>query len=86
MYSIPHIINLSIKDIKPELLVKALSEKEIYISYKDGINDSIMALYHDEKRARSSIRISISHITTIDEIDRFINNFYNVYEDLASKK
>jgi cysteine desulfurase len=86
LYSIPHIINLSIKDIKPEIIVKALSDKEIYIGYKDDINDSIMALYHDENRARSSIRISISHITTIDEIDRFINNFYNVYEDLVNKE
>ncbi len=86
LYSIPHIINLSIKNINPEALIKALSEKEIYISYKEGINDSVMALYHDENRARSSFRISVSHITTIDEIDRFINNFYNVYEDLVNKK
>lgn len=85
-YSIPHIINLSIKNIKPAVLINALSEKEIYISYKEGTNDSIMALYNDEIRANRGVRISISHITTVDEIDRFINAFYDVYEDLVNKQ
>ncbi len=90
-YSIPHIINLSIKNIKPEVLINALSEKEIYISTKtacskEEISESIMAVFKDQERAKTSIRISISHITTSDEIERFINYFKLVYEDLISTR
>ena len=90
-YSIPHIINLSIENIKPEVLINALSEKEIYISTKtacskEELSDSIMAVFNDPKRAITSVRISISHITTADEIDRFINYFKLVYEDLINTR
>ncbi|HOP66073.1 MAG TPA: aminotransferase class V-fold PLP-dependent enzyme, partial [Bacilli bacterium] len=80
-YSIPHIINLSIKNIDPQVLINALSEKEIYLDTK-GFNEDVMTLYNDKERASSSIRISISHVTTVDEIERFINYFKMVYEDL----
>jgi cysteine desulfurase len=88
-YSIPHILNFSLQHIKPEVLINALSDKEIYISTKtacakEDVSESIMALYNDAKRASSSIRISISHITTADEIERFINYFKLVYEELQS--
>lgn len=87
-YSIPHIINLSV-DVKPEVLINALSAKDIYIGTKtacsnDEVSESIMAIYNDKKRATSSVRISIAHITTADEVNRFINYFIEVYENLLS--
>lgn len=86
-YSIPHIINLSIGKIKPEVLINALSLKEVYIGTntacsKEEISPSIMAVFNDGKRAISSIRICISHITTNDEIERFINIFNDEYSKL----
>lgn len=85
-YSIPHIINFSLKNIKSEDLIKALSTKEIYINAKEGINESVIAIYNDQIRASSTIRISISHITTADEIERFINYFSSIYQDLEDFK
>lgn len=85
-YSIPHILNIS-TSIMPEVLINALSEKDIYIGTNtacasEDISPSIMAVFNDAKRATKSIRISISHITTNDEINRFINYFNEVYQKL----
>jgi cysteine desulfurase len=41
-----------------------------------------MAIYNDKKRATSTIRISLSHITTSDEINQFIEYFNSVYNNL----
>lgn len=86
-YSIPHILNFSIGDIKPEVLINALSLKEIYIGTNTACStgeesEAIITVFNDHKRASSSIRICISHITTSDEVNRFIMNFNDVYEDL----
>lgn len=77
--SIPHIINISVKDIKPETLLHALEEKEIYLSTKSACSShkkeslSVETLYHDKKRASSTLRISISHLTTKEEVAYFIS-------------
>ena len=41
-----------------------------------------MAIYNDKKRATSTIRISLSHITTSDEVNQFISAFNQVYAKL----
>ena len=41
-----------------------------------------MALYNNKKRASSSIRISLSYITTNEEINKFIESFAKVYNKL----
>lgn len=86
-YSIPHILNISLNNIKPETFIHALEEKEIYIGTNTAcssgdLSTSVMAIYNSKKRATSTIRISISHITTSDEINQFINVFNTVYNDL----
>ena len=42
----------------------------------------VMATTHDKKRAISSWRISLSHLTTMEEVNRFLNIFEDVYENL----
>lgn len=75
--SIPHIINISIKNIKPETILHALEQEEIYISTKTACsskNNMSIAVYEltkDNILANSSIRISISKYTTKEEIDIF---------------
>ena len=86
-YSIPHILNISLNNIKPETFIHAMEEKEIYIGTNTAcstgdLSTSVMAIYNDKKRAISTIRISISYITTSDEINQFINSFNTVYNDL----
>jgi cysteine desulfurase len=77
-HCIPHILNLSVLTVKPETMLHAFEEYDIYISTKsacsssDSISKSVLELTKDEKRASSSIRVSISYLTLKEEIDAFI--------------
>ena len=89
--SIPHILNFSIKGIKPETLINSLSEEEIYISTKTAcsnsdISDSVYELTKDINLARSSVRVSISYLTTEEEIDKFINILKDKIKELSFRK
>lgn len=86
-YSIPHILNFSVLGVKPETMLHALEEDEVYISTQSacstGVSSkAVLALTNDEKRANSSIRVSISKITTKEEIDKFIEVFDKCYKHL----
>lgn len=88
-YSIPHILNISLLDIKPETFIHAMEENEIYISTNTAcssgdLSTSVMAIYNDKRRAMGTIRISISHVTTIEEITKFITIFQLEYKKLKS--
>ena len=88
--SIPHILNISVLDVKPETMLHALEEKDIYISTQSACSSSIalskavLSLTHDEQRAKSSIRISLSYKTTKKEIDEFILFFKECYNKLTN--
>ena len=66
---------------------------EIYLSTTTACSSgdsssSVMALYNDEKRASHTIRISLSSLTTIDEVNKFIEIFkeeYNKLNNLTNK-
>ena len=88
-YSIPHIINISLMDIKPETFIHALERHEIFVSSNTAcssgkLSTSVMALYNDKKRAETTIRISLSCLTKLEEIIVFLNAFNGVYEKLHS--
>lgn len=90
--SIPHIINFSLKNIKSSILVNKLEEHEVYVSAKTSCCPSatpsklVYALTHDKALASTSIRISLSHLTTIEEIDSFLNIFDICYKELVNGK
>ena len=77
--SLPHIVNISILNVKPETILHALEEDDIYIStqtacHKAGdLSTSVLELTKSELYAKHSIRISISYLTTKDEINQFID-------------
>lgn len=86
-YSIPHILNISLIDIRPETFIHAMEEQEVYLSTNTAcasgdLSTSVMAIYNDKERASSTIRISLSYLTTTDEINKFLNYFKMVYEKL----
>ena len=88
-YCIPHILNISLMDIKPETFIHALERHEIYVSSNTAcssgkLSTGVMALYNDKKRAETTIRISISCLTKLEEITVFLNTFNGVYEKLHS--
>ncbi len=88
-YSIPHILNISLMNIKPETFIHAMDKEEIYLSTNTACSSgesssAIMALYNDIKRASHTIRISLSSITTSEEIDKFLKAFDRNFESLNS--
>lgn len=90
--SIPHILNISILGVKPETMLHALESKGIYVSTQSACSASnskskaVYALTHDTERASSSIRISLSHLTTIEELNEFIKVFDICYKELTCLK
>lgn len=88
-YCIPNIINISLMDIKPETFLHALEKYEIYISSNTAcssgkLSTSVMALYNDRLRAETTLRISLSCMTKLEEVNVFINTFKIVYDKLHS--
>lgn len=76
-FCIPHIVNFSVKGIKPETLLHALEENEIYISTRTACSEddyslSVYELTKDMEKAKSSLRVSISYLTKENEIDYFL--------------
>lgn len=90
--SIPNTINFSIKNIKPETFIHALDEKEIYISTKsacsssDSISNAVYALTKDRDISNNSLRISLSYLTTEEEVETFIKVFDESYNKLLMKE
>jgi len=86
-YCIPNVVNLSIKNIKPETMQHALEEYDIYISTQTACSTgdysrAVYAITQDKERASHSIRISLSYKTTKEEIDKFIEVFSKLLKDL----
>jgi cysteine desulfurase len=83
----PFILNLGIKGIKAVDFKQKLENCGVCISIKSAcsvvISPSrpVMAITKDRKRALSSWRISLSHLTTKDEIDRFLEIFDKCYKE-----
>lgn len=86
---IPYILNISIINIKPETFLHALEKQEVYISTQtacsssNSLSKSVLDLTKDEARAKSSLRISLSYLTTKDELDKFIEIFDKCIKELT---
>ncbi len=73
--SAPHILSISIGDVRAEVMLHALEDKGVYVSSgsacasnKPAISATLKAIGVDNKLLDSTIRISMSHFTTKDEI------------------
>ena len=80
-YSIPHVLNISIMNVKPESMQHALEEYEVYISTQSAcsannqVSRSVREVTKNDQRASHSIRISLSGYTTKNEVDIFLDAF-----------
>lgn len=87
--SIPFILNLSILGISSVHFQKALEEYECYISTKSACcspqapSQAVYALTQDKKRAISSLRVSLSHLTTPEECYAFLEYFELCYKKIV---
>ena len=85
-YSIPNILNISLMNIKPETFIHALEKHGVYVSSNTAcssgkISVAVLNLYRDKVRALTTIRISLSYLTTIDEVKYFVKCFNDVLEE-----
>ena len=90
-YCIPQIVNFSVLNIKPETMLHALEEYEIYISTQSACSSNnsksraVYALTKSDDLSNHSLRVSISYITTKDEIDKFVDGLKCCIEKLNLK-
>lgn len=86
--AVPHILNLSVQGIRGTAFQQELSRYGVCVSVKsacstDGTpSKAVFAVSRDKKNALSSWRISLSHLTTHDEIDEFLRIFEQCYQKM----
>lgn len=84
---IPHIVNLSLRNIKSETMLHALEKDNIYISTQTACSQgnyslAVFSVTNDKEKASRSIRISLSHLTTKEDINKFLEIFKNNLDKL----
>lgn len=89
-YSIPQILNISVLNIMPETMLRSLEKHKIYLSTNSACSSleestSVKAVYRDLLRSRHTLRISLSSLTTLDEVNRFLKYFNEEYNKLNIK-
>ncbi len=88
-HSVPFILNISLLGAKAELFQQALAEDGINVATKSAccapntVSRPVFALTKDKKAALSTLRISLSHLTTQEETDAFLSSFAACYQKLC---
>lgn len=88
----PYILNISIPHIKPETMIHALEQEEVYISTKTACAKdttsslTLVTMGKPPEICTSSLRISLSEITSEEEILKFLKIFKKCYDALNLKK
>lgn len=88
-YCLPYIVNISLPGIKPETMLHALEQEDIYISTQTACSTgnyslAVLAVTNDMFKASHSMRISLSYLTSFEEIDKFISVFSKKIDELSS--
>lgn len=86
--SIPNILNFSLVHYNPEVIIRALSYKQIYVSSrsvcsatkKDSVSSTLYAMKKDMDICVSSIRLSYDTPLSADEIHYFISSLKEVIQ------
>jgi cysteine desulfurase len=87
--SVPHILNISVNGVKAKEFQNALDKRGVCVSIKSACSvegtpsRSVFAVSKDRKNALSSWRISLSHLTTENELNEFLNTFDDCYQELT---
>ncbi len=88
-YSIPHILNLSVQGVRAVQFTEALEQEGICVSVKSACSvlntpsRPVYAITKDKRNAMSSWRISLSHLTTQEELNIFLDSFAACYQRLV---
>ena len=87
--AVPHILNLSVQGVKGTVFQRELDARGVCVSVKsacssDGLpSRAVLAVSQDRRNALSSWRISLSHLTTEQEITDFMQAFDACYNALT---
>lgn len=90
--AIPHILNISVQNVKGTVFQRELDARGVCVSVKsacssDGLpSRAVFAVSRDRRNALSSWRISLSHLTTEEEIQGFLRAFDECYHALTDGK
>ena len=88
-HAIPHILNLSVEGVRGAAMAAALDARGVCVSVKSACSvegtpsRAVFAVSRDRKNALSSWRISLSHLTTEQELDDFMQAFDACYSTLT---
>lgn len=85
----PYIISLSVKDVRAEVLLHSLEEKNVYVSAgsacssnKPSVSATLKAIHVPEYALDSTVRISLSPHTTSAEIDYAVKCLHELIPSL----
>lgn len=86
-YCSSYILNISIEKIKSEVMLHALEEEDIYISTQTACSSgnysqAIFDFTKNKSYAENSLRISLSYLTTKEELTKFIEVFKQKMREL----
>lgn len=87
--AVPHILNLSVRGVKGTVFQRELGKRGVCVSVKSACategtpSKAVFAVSRDRKNALSSWRISLSHLTTWEELQKFLQIFESCYEELV---
>ena len=87
--AVPHILNLGVSGIKGTAFRDALAERGVCVSVKSACSventpsRAVYAVTRNRRQALESWRVSLSHRTTMEELDEFIRIFDEVREWLT---
>ena len=88
-HAIPHILNLSVEGVRGAAMAAALDARGVCVSVKSACSvegtpsRAVFAVSRNRQRAMNSIRISLSHLTTDEEISEFLDIFKTCYEEMT---
>lgn len=86
----PYILNISVQNIKPETLLHSLEEDDIYISTQTACSSKstkslvVFEITKNDELSKHSIRISLSYLTTKEELDEFLRVITKKINELES--
>lgn len=88
-WSAPHIICFGMNRIRGEVIVHALEKQGIIVSTTSACSSrrktktpTVLDMGYTKEEAESAVRISLSHLNTIDEVQEFKDQFNLIYEQL----
>lgn len=83
--SAPHVVSVSVRGVRSEVLLHALEDKGIFVSAgsacasnKPAISATLQAIGVEKDLLDSTIRFSFSVFTTVEEIDYTLQNMYAI--------